>query len=50
MYKKIGMLGGKNSILPFKGLGIDVFPITSLEAARELLIEMAEDYGVIFIT
>lgn len=50
MYKKIGMVGGKNSILPFKGLGIDVFPITSLEDARELLIEMAEDYGVIFIT
>ena len=50
MYKKIGMLGGKNSILPFKGLGIDVFPITDLEEARQLLLEMAEEYGVIFIT
>ncbi|MGX7195933.1 V-type ATP synthase subunit F [Enterococcus olivae] len=50
MYKKIGMLGGKNSILPFKGLGIDVFPISSIEQARLLLIEMAEEYGVIFIT
>ena len=50
MYKKIGMLGGKNSILPFKGLGIDVFPVTNLEAAKEQLAKMAEEYGVIFIT
>ncbi|MBP2102202.1 MULTISPECIES: V-type ATP synthase subunit F [Enterococcus] len=50
MYKKIGMLGGKNSILPFKGLGIDVFPVTDLEAAKKQLEEMAPDYGVIFIT
>lgn len=50
MYKKIGMLGGKDSILPFKGLGIDVFPITDLDVARQLLIDMADEYGVIFIT
>jgi V/A-type H+-transporting ATPase subunit F len=50
MYKKIGMLGGKNSILPFKGLGIDVFPITDLEEAQLLLEELADEYGVIFIT
>ncbi|MGG5358677.1 MULTISPECIES: V-type ATP synthase subunit F [unclassified Enterococcus] len=50
MYKKIGMLGGKNSILPFKGLGIDVFPITDLEEAQLLLEEIADDYGVLFIT
>lgn len=50
MYKKIGMLGGKNSILPFQGLGIDVFPVTNLEQARLLVMEMSEDYGVIFIT
>lgn len=50
MYKKIGMLGGKNSILPFKGLGIDVFPVTSLSDAKKQLASMAEAYGVIFIT
>lgn len=50
MYKKIGMLGGKNSILPFKGLGIDVFPVTSLAEAKKQLVSMAESYGVIFIT
>ncbi|HIY57663.1 MAG TPA: V-type ATP synthase subunit F [Candidatus Tetragenococcus pullicola] len=50
MYKKIGMLGGKNSILPFKGIGIDVFPVSDLEEARNQVIQMAEEYGVIFIT
>lgn len=50
MYKKIGMMGGKDSILPFKGLGIDVFPVTDLDEARQQIETMAEDYGVIFIT
>ncbi len=50
MYKKIGMLGGKDSILPFKGIGIDVFYVNDLEEARLQLIKMAPDYGVIFIT
>ncbi|BAK93617.1 V-type Na(+)-transporting ATPase subunit G [Tetragenococcus halophilus subsp. halophilus] len=50
MYKKIGMMGGKDSILPFKGLGIDVFPVTDLDEARQQIEAMAEDYGVIFIT
>lgn len=50
MYKKIGMMGGKNSILPFKGLGIDVFPVTDLDEAKRQLAEMAPEYGVIFIT
>lgn len=50
MDKKIGMLGGKDSIQPFKGLGIDVFPIESLALAKKQLKEMAPEYGVIFIT
>lgn len=50
MYKKIGMLGGKDSILPFKGLGIDVFPTSDLEEAKQQIKAMADDYGVIFIT
>lgn len=47
MYKKIGMLGGKDSILPFKGLGIDVFPVTDLEEAKQQIKKMADDYGAI---
>lgn len=50
MYKKIGMLGGKDSILPFKGLGIDVFSVTDLEEAKQQIKKMADDYGAIFIT
>ncbi|GAA3014927.1 V-type ATP synthase subunit F [Tetragenococcus solitarius] len=50
MYKKIGMLGGKDSILPFKGLGIDVFPTSDLEEAKQQIKAMADDYGIIFIT
>lgn len=50
MYKKIGMIGGKDSILPFKGLGIDVFPTSDLEEAKKQIKEIADDYGVIFIT
>jgi len=50
MYKKIGMLGGKDSILPFKGLGIDVYPTSDLEEAKQQIKAMADDYGVIFIT
>ncbi|MDN6492029.1 MAG: V-type ATP synthase subunit F [Leuconostoc sp.] len=50
MYKKIGMMGGKDSILPFKGLGIDIFPVTDLTEARQQIEAMAEDYGVIFVT
>lgn len=50
MYKKIGMMGGKNSILPFKGLGIDIFPVTDLKEAKEQLEKIAPEYGVIFLT
>ncbi|RBT38953.1 hypothetical protein EB54_02454 [Enterococcus gallinarum] len=50
MNKKIAMMGGKNSILPFKGLGVDIYPVDDLEEAAQQLQEMAEDYGVIFLT
>lgn len=50
MYKKIAMMGGKNSILPFKGLGMDIFPVTDLKKARHQLETIAAEYGVIFIT
>ena len=43
-------MGGKNSILPFKGLGVDIYPVDDLEEAAQQLQEMAEDYGVIFLT
>ena len=36
--------------MPFKGLGIDIYPVDDLEEAAQQLQEMAEDYGVIFLT
>lgn len=50
MSKKIAMMGGKDSILPFKGIGIDVFPVTDIGDAKETIKSLASDYGVIFLT
>ena len=50
MYK-IGVIGDKDSILPFKALGIDVFPEVGDEETRKTLDTLAmKKYGVVFIT
>ena len=50
MYK-IGVIGDKDSILPFKALGIDVFPVVGDEETRKTLDTLAmKKYGVVFIT
>ncbi|MGL5380426.1 V-type ATP synthase subunit F [Clostridium sp.] len=51
MYKKIGVVGDKDSVLAFKALGIDVFPVVDADEARKAVDKMAmNDYAVIFIT
>ena len=51
MYKKIGVVGDKDSVLGFKALGIDVYPVVGEEEARKAVDTMAmNDYAVIFIT
>ncbi|PRR78158.1 V-type sodium ATPase subunit G [Clostridium liquoris] len=51
MYRKIGVVGDKDSVLAFKAIGIDVFPVTDIEEARKTVDTMAANkYGVIFIT
>ena len=51
MYKKIGVVGDKDSVLAFKALGIDVFPVTESEEARKTIDKLARDnYAVIFVT
>ena len=51
MYKKIGVVGDKDSVLAFKALGIDVFPVVDEDEARIAVDKMAmNDYAVIFIT
>ncbi|MBR0575827.1 V-type ATP synthase subunit F [Proteiniclasticum sp. BAD-10] len=50
MYR-IGVIGDKDSILPFKALGIDVFPVVGPEETRKTLDTLARDkYGIVFIT
>lgn len=51
MYKKIGVVGDKDSVLAFKALGIDVFPVVEADEARKAIDKMARnDYAVIFVT
>ena len=38
---KIGVVGDKDSILSFKALGIDVYPVITKEEARSTIDEMA---------
>jgi len=48
---KIAVIGDKDSILGFKTIGVETFPVTSGEAALNSLKKLvSEDYGVIFIT
>ncbi len=51
MYKKIGVVGDKDSVLAFKALGIDVFPVIEPNEARKTIDTLAvNDYAVIFVT
>ena len=51
MYKKIGVVGDKDSVLAFKALGIDVFPVVEADEARRAVDNCARnDYAVIFVT
>lgn len=48
---KIGVVGDKDSVLAFKAIGIDVFPVVEIEEARKAIDKLARDkYAVIFVT
>ncbi|WP_291584337.1 V-type ATP synthase subunit F [Clostridium sp. UBA6640] len=48
---KIGVVGDKDSVLAFKAIGVDVFPVVEAEEARKAIDKMAyNDYAVIFVT
>jgi V/A-type H+-transporting ATPase subunit F len=50
MYK-LGVVGDKDSVLAFKAIGIDVYPVVGAEEARKTIDKMAMDkYAVIFVT
>ena len=48
---RIAVMGDKDSVLGFKALGLDVFPVESLDDARHTLHRIAkEDYAVVYLT
>lgn len=51
MAYKIGVIGDKDSVLPFKLFGFDVRTATTEKLVRQTIDEMAKaNYGVIYIT
>jgi V/A-type H+-transporting ATPase subunit F len=49
--RKIAAIGDRDSVLGFKALSIDVYPVTNdEEAARTVFTLAREEYAVIFIT
>lgn len=51
MVHKIGVIGDKDSILPFKILGFDVFYAEDAASVRIIITNLAEDnYGIIYLT
>jgi V/A-type H+-transporting ATPase subunit F len=50
MYK-IGVIGDKDTILAFKSLGLDIFPVLDEKEADHTLAKLARDkYAVVFLT
>lgn len=51
MNKKIGVVGDKDSVLAFKAIGMDVYPVVGEAEARKTVdILAANEYGIIFVT
>lgn len=49
--RKVGVIGDRDSVLGFKAVGFDVFPVVSREEASEQLNRLVDDgYAVIYIT
>lgn len=49
--RKVGVIGERDSVLGFKAVGFDVYPVVSREEASKRLTELAENgYAVIYIT
>lgn len=51
MARKIGVVGDKDSVMPFKMLGFDVFFASDAKEARRYVDRLAkEEYGIIYLT
>lgn len=48
---KIGIVGNRDTILPFRLIGIETFPATEAQEAIDTLRHLARsDYGIIYLT
>lgn len=48
---KIGVIGDRNSVLGFKAVGLDVFPVADSHEAKAILNRIVkEEYAIIYIT
>ena len=50
MRNGIAVVGDKDSVLAFKAIGIDAYPVDGEMQARNVVKELARKYSVIFIT
>ena len=49
---KIGVLGGRETVMGFKALGLETFPAEDLEEARQILRDITreeEQYAIIYV-
>ena len=46
----IAVVGDKDSVLAFKAIGVDVFPVETEIQARDKVHALARNYSVIFVT
>jgi len=48
---KIAALGDRDSVIGFRALGLDVFPVDSADQAKSTLHRLArEDYAIVYLT
>lgn len=50
MRNGVAVVGDKDSVLAFKSIGLEVFPVSDENEARERVRLLARSYAVIFIT
>ena len=49
---KIGVMGGRETVMGFKALGLDTYPVDNLEEARSVFREITreeEQYAIIYV-
>lgn len=49
---KIGVIGGRETVMGFKALGLDIFPVMNAEEARQVLKTITksdDEYAIIYL-